>query len=139
LESANEGPTIMVKLNEGEDVFASLEQLCRQRGVDSGVIHWGIGMLQRFELGFFTSKGYEKKLYADRHELLSFHGSISMRADPKFHIHVAVAGRDHGVVGGHLFRATCCVVNEICIERFDSLRLSRRLNPASTLNELSFE
>jgi uncharacterized protein len=139
VESANEGSTIMIKLNEGEDVFASLEQLCRQREVDSGAIHWGIGMLQQLELGFFTPAGYEKKLYKDRHELLAFHGSISMKADPKFHIHAAVAGRDHGVFGGHLFRAKCGVVNEICIERFDSLRMNRRLNPVSTLNELFFE
>ncbi len=139
VESAQEGSTIVMKLSDGEDVFGSLEQISRQRGIESGAIHWGIGMLQDFELGFFAPGGYEKKLYNDRHELLSFHGSIAMRAEPKFHIHAAMAQRDHGVVGGHLFRAKVCVMNEICIERFESIRLNRRLNVVSTLNELCFE
>ncbi len=59
-----------------------------------------------------------------------------MGSDPKFHLHVAVAGADHAVVGGHLFRARACVVNEICLERFDTIRLSRKRNPKTTLNEL---
>jgi predicted DNA-binding protein with PD1-like motif len=139
MESAIEGPIVLVKLNEGDDIFASLERVCRERAIESGAVHWGIGMLQQFELGFFTSKGYARTGYEDRHELLAFHGSITMSAEPKFHIHAALARRDHVVVGGHLFRATSCVMNEICLERFDSIRMNRRFNPASTLNELSFE
>lgn len=139
MQSAAEGNVVMVKLSDGEDVFASLEQACRQHGVESGAIHWGIGMLQEFEIGFFAPGGYEKKAYADRHELIALHGSIAMDSEPKFHIHVAVAGRDHGVLGGHLFHAKACVVNEICLERFTKIRLSRRANPMTTLNELHVE
>jgi len=40
------------------------------------------------------------------------------------------------VVGGHLFRAKACVVNEICIERFEAIRLNRVPNPKTGLNEL---
>ena len=140
MESVREGSTVMVKLNDGEDVLKALGDVCRKHEIDSGAVHWGIGMLQDFEIGFFAGPGgYERHVYEDRHELLAFHGSIAMRAEPKFHIHVAAAGHDHRVVGGHLFRGTCRVLNEICIERFDSIRMSRRLNPESTLNELCFE
>ncbi len=139
MQSAAEGNIVMVKLSDGEDVFASLETVCRERGIESGAVHWGIGMLQDFEIGFFAPAGYEKAAYRDRHELVAFHGSIAMGAEPKFHIHVAVAGRDHAVVGGHLFRAKACVVNEICLERFGTIRLSRRPNPNTKLSELEID
>ncbi len=139
MQSAAEGNVLMLKLSDGEDVFAGLEQACRDHGIESGAIHWGIGMLQDFELGFFAPTGYERKTYRNRHELIAFHGSIATRSEPKFHIHVAVAGPDHAVLGGHLFRGTACIVNEICLERFDTIRMSRRLNPKTTLNELQLE
>ena len=139
MQSVAEGHVVMVKLSDGEDVFASLEQACREQRIESGGVLWGIGMLQDFELGFFAPDGYERKAFRDRHELLALHGSIAMGSDPKFHIHAAVAGKAHAVVGGHLFRARACVVNEICLERFDRIRLSRRPNPATKLNELHIE
>lgn len=139
MQSAAEGAVVMVKLSDGEDVFASLEQACRKHGIERGAVHWGIGMLQDFEIGFFAPAGYEKRTLRDRHELIALHGSIAIDADPKFHLHVAVAGPDHGVLGGHLFRGKACMVNEICLEKFDAIHMSRRLNPTTTLNELQLE
>lgn len=136
MQSAEEGRTVMVKLSDGEDVFAGLEAAAREHAIVSGAVLWGIGMLQDFEIGFFRPEGYEKKTFAGRHELVAFHGSIAMASEPKFHVHVAVAGPDHALVGGHLFRAKACVVNEICLERFDAIRLSRKPNPKTGLNEL---
>ncbi len=139
MESREEGTTVMVKLSDGEDVFASLQEGARRHRIDSGAIMWAVGMLQDLEIGFFSPNGYEKKAYPDRHELLAFHGTIAMRAEPKFHIHVALAQRDHGVVGGHLFRAKCCMMNEVCLQRFEGIRMNRKLNPRTTLNEVVFE
>ena len=129
----------MVRLQDGEDVFECLESACRKHGVESGVILWGIGMLRDFELGIYAPTGYARKRFEGRHELIAFHGSIAMGSDPKFHIHAAGAGPDLRVIGGHLFRATCCVMNEICLERFDRLHLRRKHNPVTNLNELSLE
>ncbi len=139
MQSAMEGKLVLAKFSDGEDVFADLEAVARAHEIDSGAVLWGIGMLQDFEIGFFGAHGYEKKLYRDRHELIALHGSIAMRADPKFHLHVAVAGPDHSVVGGHLFRAKACVVNEVCIERLEKIRLNRTRNPKTTLNELEVQ
>ncbi len=136
MQSASEGNRVMAKLSDGEDVFEGLAAVARAHGIESGAVLWGIGMLQDFEIGFFAPEGYQKKSFQDRHELVAFHGSIAMTADPKFHIHVAVAGPDHGVVGGHLFRAKACVVNELCLERYEAIRLDRKRNPKTTLNEL---
>ena len=139
MQSAEEGDRVMVKLSDSEDLFGSLEAVARKHRIESGAVLWGIGMLEDFEVGFFSPTGYERKAYADRHELVALHGSIAMRAEPKFHLHVAVAAGDHTVLGGHLFRAKACVVNEIGIERFRTIRLNRRLNAKTTLNELEIE
>ncbi len=130
------GSLVMVKLSDGEDVFSNLQDVARIHKIGSGAILFGIGMLKDFEIGFFGPEGYTKRAYEGRHELLAFHGSIAMRADPKFHIHVAVAAPDHSVLGGHLFRANACVVNEICLARFNTIKLDRKINPATTLPEL---
>ena len=130
------GRLIMAKLADGEDVFSSLHEVAAVHKIESGAVLFGIGMLKDFEIGFFGPEGYVKHAYADRHELLAFHGSIAIHAEPKFHIHVAVAAPDHSVLGGHLFRAKAAVVNEICLARFSTIKLDRKLNPTTTLQEL---
>src|SRR5207249_3744150 len=56
--------------------------------------------------------GYDKSVFSERHELLGLHGSVSMRGDPLLHLHVALGRPDHGVIGGHLFRAKTAVVTK---------------------------
>ena len=128
-----------MKLSDGEDLFPSLEAAARAHRIEDGTVLWGIGMLQDFEIGFFGPKGYHKTVFSDRRELLGLHGSISLRGDPKIHLHVTVAGLDHAAIGGHLFRAKVAVVNEIQVMGFDEIRLNRRFNEKTGLRELVFE
>lgn len=139
METRREGMSILVKLSDGEDLFPSLEAAAREHGFENGAVLWGIGMVQDFEIGFFGPKGYDRTVYADRCELLGLHGSISLRGDPKIHLHVTVGRPDHAAVGGHLFRAKAAVVNEIHVVRFDAIRLNRRLNEKTGLRELVFD
>ena len=139
MQSRKEGNSVIVKLSDGEDLLPGLETAARQHQVESGTVLWGIGMLQDFEIGFFGPKGYEKTAFPERHELLSLHGSIALRADPKLHLHVALGRRDHGVIGGHLFRAKTAIVNELQIQGFDTIRFDRRLNEKTGLRELALD
>jgi len=136
METQQEGNAVVVKLSDGDDLFPSLEAAARKHQIESGSVLWGIGMLQDFEIGYFGPKGYEKTVFADRHELLALHGSIAMGADPKLHLHTALGRRDHGAIGGHLFRARTAVVNEIQLARFDSIALNRRFNEKTGMREL---
>lgn len=139
LETKQEGNTILVKLSDGEDLFPGLEAACRKHGVENGAVMWGIGMLKDFEVGFYGPAGYEKRTFEGRHELIALHGSIAMDAEPRLHLHVAVGRADHTVHGGHLFRARTCMVNEICLVRFEAIRLRRVLNEGTKLRELVLE
>src|SRR5438445_10523773 len=100
METQQEGNAVVVKLSDGDDLFPSLEAAARKHDIETGSVLWGIGMLQDFEIGFFGPKGYEKTVFADRHELLAPHGSSAMRPDPKLQLHTPPGRRDHGGVRG---------------------------------------
>ena len=139
MRTSTEGDIVLAKLDDGEDLFPAIRGIATHHGFDSGMVLWGIGMLRDAEVGFFNGTSYERETYREPQELLAMHGSIAADAEVPLHLHVALAGRDHRVVGGHLFRARVAVLNEIAIRPFREIRLTRALNPRSGLRELVLE
>jgi len=137
MQSSDDGDVVIAKLDDGDDLLHSIDALAAEHRIPNGVVLWGIGMLRDFELGYFNGKEYERATYAEPMELLALHGSYAAKADPRTHVHVAAAGRDHRVVGGHLFRATVAVLNELCLRRLSRTELARVHNPRSGLKELT--
>jgi predicted DNA-binding protein with PD1-like motif len=135
MQSAREGNTVVVKLDDGEDLFASLDEVARKEGVTSGTIVAGIGMLRDAEIGFFDGNEYQNMTVEGPVELLSLLGSIA----GSVHIHCILGMPDHSAIGGHLMRATVAVLNEITIQAFDEVVLDRALNPTSGLNEMTID
>ena len=119
-----ENDTIILKVEDGEDVLETLGRIAEFYRVESGTIQWGIGMLHDIEIGYFNGKEYEKKKYDESAEIVSFHGSIAAN-DPRFHIHTSFAGRDHAVHGGHLFSAKVGPLLEVEIHVVNTIRISR--------------
>lgn len=134
--SSEDGDAVIAKLDDGDDLFASIKALATEHRIQNGMIMWGIGMLRDFEIGYFNGKEYERARYLEPMELLALHGSYAGDSEPQLHLHVAAAGREHEVVGGHLFRATVAVLNELCVRRLTRTTLSRELNLRSGLKEL---
>ena len=139
MQSSADRGVVLAKLDDGDDLLASIEALAAKHRIGNGMVVWAIGMLRDFEVGYFNGREYERETYRNCMELLSLHGTIAAEADPKLHLHVAAAGTDHATVGGHLFRATVCVVNELCLWRLGQTKLDRVLNPRSGLKELVLE
>ena len=136
MQSEEENGLVLAKLEDGDDLFGRLTELADKHAVRSGAVLWGIGMVRDFELGYFGGSTYHRRAFEDPVELVALHGSMAMDADPAIHVHLAGAGLDHAVIGGHLFRATVNVLNEVCIRRLDDVRLTRQRNEATGLNEL---
>ena len=133
-----ENDTIILKVEDGEDVLETLGRIAEFYHVESGTIQWGIGMLHDIEIGYFNGKEYEKKKYDESAEIVSFHGSIAAN-DPRFHIHTSFAGRDHAVHGGHLFSAKVGPLLEVEIHVVNTIRISREINKKSGLKEISIQ
>lgn len=139
MQSSADSGLVLAKLEDGDDVIPRIEELAARHGIESGMVLWAIGMVRDVELGYFNGKEYERTVHAGPMELLALHGTFAAKADPKLHVHIAAAGRDSRVVGGHLFRATVNVLNELCLRGLGRTKLSRARNPRSGLNELVIE
>jgi predicted DNA-binding protein with PD1-like motif len=132
---------IIIRLHGGEDVFPTLHEALRQVDLSSGVIVTGVGMLKDFELGWFdhSTMSYNKRTFGTPHELLSLNGTVAVTEaeEPTVmpHVHASLGGPDNAVVGGHLWKATTTVLNEIAVLRVDR-PLLRRLNETTGLMEL---
>jgi|YelNatPaOPRAMG01_1025707.scaffolds.fasta_scaffold00234_10 predicted DNA-binding protein with PD1-like motif len=133
-----ENDTIIIKMESGEDVLESLGRIAEFYRIESGTIQWGIGMLHDIEVGYFNGKEYEKQKYVESAEIVSFHGSIASN-DPRFHVHLSFAGRDHAVHGGHLFAATVDPLLEVEIHVVSTINISRVINKNSGLKEISIQ
>jgi len=139
MQSSSDDGLVIAKLDDGDDLLARLQELAAEHGIENGMVMWAIGMLREVEVGYFNGKEYERRTFAEPMELVALHGTYAAKAEPRLHVHVAAAGRDHRVVGGHLFRATVAVLNEVCLRRLGTARLDRVLNPRSGLKELTVQ
>jgi len=139
MHSSVEGELVIAKLDDGEDLLASIEELAAKHRIENAMVMWAIGMVRDLEIGYFTGKAYERAKYAEPLELLSLHGTYAGKADPKIHVHVSAAGRDHRTIGGHVFRATVSTLNELCLWRLWRTRMDRVLHPRSGLKELTLK
>ena len=131
-----ENNVLVVKLDDGENLLQALNSVIEKNGIKSALILSGIGMLRDLEIGYYNGQNYIHETFVDPMELLSMHGSIAKGDESKIHIHVSLASSEHKVFGGHLNKATVCVLNEIVLLRLNEITLTRKLNNKSGLLEL---
>lgn len=136
MKSNEEKNLIVAKLDDGEDLFESIREIIKKHSISSAVVLSGIGMLRDFVLGYFDGKEYQKKRFESPCELLSLQGSITTEGETIIHLHTSLADESRNVIGGHLFEAEVCSLNELVIQKLDDVALSRKSNPLTGLKEL---
>ncbi|MGA7923019.1 MAG: PPC domain-containing DNA-binding protein [Thermoplasmata archaeon] len=137
MQTVNDGSRWMLRLDDGQDLFAALTEFARGQNVRAGVIVSGIGMVRSGAIGYWNGKEYEPKDIRDPHELVGLHGSIAHQdGQPSIHLHVALADSGHRLLGGHLLRATLGILGEIYIEVFPARSFGRPLNESLGLRTL---
>jgi predicted DNA-binding protein with PD1-like motif len=135
MQLKTESNIIIVKLDDGEDFFESMEKLVKKCNISSGIVLSGIGQLKNFELGYFDGEKYIKKTFKKPMELVSMQGSIA----ETLHIHCTLADEKQNVYGGHLFKGVVSVVNEIVILRLNKIKLKREEDKKTGLKTLKIE
>ena len=133
MQAKEEKGRVIARLMDGEDLFCSMAKLVEDFKIKSAIIVSGIGMLREFELNFFKDGKYLPAFRKEAMELVAMHGSIA--EDGSLHIHCAVAGEDHTVMGGHLTKAKAAVLTELVILKLDKVRIGREHNPKTGLRE----
>jgi len=128
---------IVVKLDNGEDLFPMLEKVANDQMLKSGLVIFGIGMLRDFELGYYNGKEYEWTKHNDPAELVALHGTIAtVDGAPSIHLHAGLAPKGLALVGGHLKKATVNGLAEIGLVKLIDVEMTRKKNPTTGLNEL---
>lgn len=136
MKSGEDRSLIVAKFEDGEDLFESLSIIIEKYEIESGIVLTGIGMLRNFVLGYFDGEVYQKKEFKDACELVSLQGSITTEKETVIHLHASLAEESNNVIGGHLFQAEVCTLNEIVLRRLNDLTLIRKENLVTGLKEL---
>ncbi len=125
------GEVIVARLEHGEDLFESLEKICREQDIRNGVILTGFGSVGRSQLMGASSTAYpELEFYHDRREegleILAISGVI---ADYEVHAHMVLSNQDRAI-GGHI-EPGCRILTlcELVIAKLDGIQLKRLPDP----------
>ena len=130
----------MLRLDDGQDLFDAISEFAHREDVRAGTVVFGIGMFRRATLGYWDGSQYQPREVTVPHEVVSLHGSIARAGGaPSLHLHAALAGPDHTVVGGHLLRATVGAIQEILVETFPGRTFGRPLVESYGLKMLDLE
>lgn len=119
---------IIAKLEPNQELFEGLKQIASEHKVQTAAIVSGIGMLKDFEIGYFLGKGnYSRKTFKEPYELVSLQGTIALQPDKNYlvHLHVCLAGKNHEIIGGHLFGGKIEVAGEIVLQ-LSRIKLERK-------------
>jgi predicted DNA-binding protein with PD1-like motif len=125
----------LLRLERGEEAMSMLTSFVATQRIPCGFLQ-GIGAIKNPEIGYFESRSgkYRHRRLRKQVEVIGLQGNISwLNGKPFVHAHIAVAGADHKVVGGHFFGGEVAVTLEIYIKVFPK-RLKRFYDPQMGFN-----
>lgn len=130
MKSLNTSTGYVVRLEKGEELYATLEDFAREQKI-KGAFLTGLGGLTQALIGYYN---LERKKYVFRHvkgvkELVSLNGNIAKIGDSiALHLHGVVSDDRNKSYGGHIKEAICGGTIEIHIVTLDT-ELTRKPNP----------
>jgi uncharacterized protein len=140
MQSVRNGTTWVLRLDDGQDLFEAISAFAKTEEVRAGAVLLGIGMFRNATFGYWDGSQYRPHELTTPHEVVALHGTIAtVEGNPSVHLHGAVAGPDHGLVGGHLLRATVGILQEVVIETFPGRTFGRPLAETFGLRMLDLE
>ncbi|WP_426456931.1 PPC domain-containing DNA-binding protein [Staphylococcus cohnii] len=132
-----DGNTIVLVLEQGEDIVEAVTDLAREQNGKFGTVS-GIGACDNVELNFYNldTKTYEKKEIKEPLELISLLGNISHIDEKPFaHLHATFGTNQYETLSGHLIKAVVSATAEIVIT-MTNLDINRKHNADIGLNLL---
>ena len=125
------GEDIVVRLEVGEEVVASLAEIAEREGVTFAEVS-GIGAVDEFCVSVFDVKA--KKYFDNDFREPSMSGTVTeQNGKPYLHLHASAGRADGSVVGGHLKRAVVSATCEIVLHTVYG-RVPRFFDDATGLN-----
>ncbi|MDE2026469.1 MAG: DNA-binding protein [Patescibacteria group bacterium] len=113
---------LLVRLELGENLIQSLEQLATKRHITNAAIS-GIGSVENPTLAHYTvtSKKYLEKPFIGIYEIISLLGNITQFENkPVIHVHCTISDDNMHAFAGHLVSGTVSATLEIVLTLFQS-------------------
>jgi len=137
MEVRKAGGGLIIRLDTGDEIVASLKKACRE--LPANFAHFsGIGACRSAEISHFDTleKKYNSRKLAGMLEIVSLTGNIAtVGNEPFVHAHIALGLPDFSVLGGHLVSAEISPACEIILEQLP-LSVGRRQDAESGLKLL---
>jgi predicted DNA-binding protein with PD1-like motif len=133
---------LVVRLEPGDEVHASLLSAAQASGIKQAVVISGIGQLSRTKLGFFTgAEGkYAHQEFMGAAEVLTLAGNICERdGGIVAHLHAVLGRDDYSVFGGHLVEGYVSATLEVLLLVVEGIRMYRKIEQPSGLPGLYIE
>lgn len=123
-----------LRLHRGDDLLASIKDLCAQQHIRAGVILSSVGCILRGRVR--DASGVTIREISEHCEILSLNGTVS---EARCHLHIALSREDLSTIGGHLCPG--CVINTTCeliIGELPGLVFQEEADPETGYDELVF-
>ena len=120
------------RLHRGDDLLLSIRAYALEHNLRAGAILSGVGCVTRAVLR--DASGVTTHELCGRYEIVSITGTVSAA---RTHLHIALAGENMQVLGGHLCEGT--IVNTTCevvLIELDGVTFSKEFDPQTRYNEL---
>ena len=128
MDYTKSGSDLFVRLDPGEDIHETLQNLADEVGFDAAAITSGIGRTRNNKYGYMNEEGvYQRRDLEDPSELVSLSGNIARTEDSSAftHIHCCWSDDDNNVHAGHMFQSVVHVVAEIHIRIMSDAIMTR--------------
>ena len=103
-----EGEMLLIRMEDGEEFFPTLQRILSKAKVKFGVILSCVGQLKDVEIAYYSKakKKYLKKRMKGPFEVLSLSGNISFFGKERvIHVHATLGNKKFACLGGHLNEA----------------------------------
>ena len=139
MESKRYGSEIVLRLDEGDELNACVEQACREHKVRSARVS-GIGALKQARLRVLNQSGdgFVFRELCRNMEIISITGNVTADGEGLMvHLHLSAADDSFQLVGGHV--ASCVITNtaELWITETDGV-LRRAETAEGLLRRIEF-
>ena len=117
------GDDIMLRLDPGEELHASLHALADTLGMNAAAITSGIGRVRNAVYGYMDDDHvYHRRTIEGGAELVALQGNLVRHEEghPFTHLHIVLSDDDLRPAAGHLFEAAVHVTAELHLRRMNA-------------------
>ncbi|RJU84220.1 MAG: DNA-binding protein [Candidatus Poseidoniales archaeon] len=128
MEWTRSGKDLFVRLDPGDEIHSTLQNLADEVEFNAAAITSGIGRTRDNLYGYMDEQGvYQRRPLDNPSELVSLSGNIARTQDGKAftHIHCCWSDDDNNVHAGHMFQSVVHVVAEIHIRILSKAIMTR--------------